>query len=400
VRRAGTPTMSSVHQDREVLCARVGDDELTDISNGDMEATDVAALFDRHRLRIARELRGLTQVQLARDAGSVTSASVSQFENGHTRPSAATLRRLAVALRVPLGFFAAPAHPPDGENASGFFRSLRSTVPRDRQRALAYVHLARELTLQLERQVALPELRLPPPPQPITERTTRDEIEALARATRSEWNIPHGPLKNVVRALERHGIVITRFRVELEKVDAFSVPFPDRPIVALGADKGLRDRSRFDAAHELAHLIMHQPNQAGSKTIETQAHQFAAAFLMPKADIVAELPAEADWGALLKLKAKWHVSIAALLRRANTLGIMNDRTYIQACKTMSTRGWRKFEPGDLGPPESPVLLRRAINLATESGTTLSDLARQAGLPQQDINVILGDGDDGRPRVKL
>src|SRR5262249_24044791 len=149
-----------------------------------------------------------------------------------------------------------------------------------------------------------------------------------------------------------------------------------------------------------AHLIMHQPSHAGTKIIETQAHQFAAAFLMPESDIRAELPAKADWGRLLKLKAKWHVSIAALLKRANTLDVMSDRTYTQACKTMSTRGWRKYEPGDLGPPERPILFHRAIELTTESGTTLGDLIHQAGLPQQDINAILGDSDDNRPRVTL
>lgn len=396
----GSHTMSPVYQDRDDQGAEGGDDELANIGHGDMEATDVAALFDRHRLRIARELRGLTQVQLAREAGSVTSASLSQFENGHSRPSVATLRRLSVALRVPLAFFAAPLHPPSGENAAGFFRSLRSTTPRDRQRALAYVHLARELTLQLERYVALPELRLPRPSQPITDRTTREEIEALAGDARTEWSIASGPIKDVIRALERHGIVTTRFRVELEKVDAFSVPFPDRPIVVLGADKGLRDRSRFDAAHELAHLLMHQPDHAGTKTIETQAHQFAAAFLMPETDIRAELPTEADWGTLLKLKAKWHVSIAALLKRANTLDVMSDRTYTQAWKILSTKGWRKSEPGDLGAPERPMLLRRAIDLATESKVTLDDLVHQAGLPQQDIKAILDDGDGDKPRVKL
>ena len=378
----------------------MGDDELTDISHGDMEAADVAALFDRHRLRIARQLRGLTQVQLARSTGSVTAASLSQFENGHTRPSVATLRRLAVALRVPLGFFATPAHAPYDEEAAGFFRSLRSTLPRDRQRALAYVHLARELALELERRVVLPDLLLPRPAQPITEHATREEIERLARDTRREWNIPTGPIKDVVRTLERHGVVTTRFRIELEKVDAFSVPFPDRPIVALGADKGLRDRSRFDAAHELGHLVMHQPNQAGSKIIETQAHQFAAAFLMPETDIRNELPPTVDWVGLLRLKTKWHVSIAALLRRAYTLDVMSDRTYTQACKAMSVRGWRKHEPGDLGLPEKPVLLRRAVALATEKGMPLSELAHQAGLPQQDINVILGEGGDNRPRVRL
>lgn len=101
-----------------------------------LDPGDIAALFDRARLRMARELRGLTQVQLAREVGSVTAASISQFENGHTKPATSTLRRLAVALRVPPSFFAAPARPPAQDRVNGFFRSLRSTSPEIANRRL------------------------------------------------------------------------------------------------------------------------------------------------------------------------------------------------------------------------------------------------------------------------
>lgn len=373
---------------------------MIDGSSAEMDIADVAALFDRARLRIARELRGYTQVQLAREVGSVTSASLSQFENGHARPSAATLRRLSVALRVPVGFFVAPTQPNQPENINGFFRSLRSTSPRDRQRALAYVQLVRALTLELEKFVVLPELDLPSVAQPVTDETTSDEIESLAQEVRRQWSVPRGPIKNVIRLLERHGIVTIRFRMWLDNVDAFCVSFPDRPVIALGADKGWRDRSRFDGAHELAHLIMHTSDQVGSKTIETQAHQFAAAFLMPADDIRDELPARADWPTLLKLKAKWHVSIAALVIRAKTLGVMDERIYSQAWKTMSVRGWRKQEPGEIGPPERPTLLSRALDVAAKTGVTLEEIVRRTGLPEDDIHAIIGGSHDERPRVEL
>lgn len=77
------------------------------------------------------------------------------------------------------------------------------------------------------------------------------DIEQAAAQVRDHWNVPRGPINDVVRLLEMNGIVAVRFRVSIEKVDAFCVDFPDRPVVALGADKGLRDRSRFDAVHEL-----------------------------------------------------------------------------------------------------------------------------------------------------
>ncbi|WP_053720366.1 helix-turn-helix domain-containing protein [Saccharothrix sp. NRRL B-16348] len=365
-----------------------------------LDPGDIAALFDRGRLRMARELRGLTQVQLARETGSVTSASVSQFENGHARPATSTLRRLSVALRVPLPFFAAPARPPAQEQVNGFFRSLRSTSPRDRQQALAYVQLARELTLELEKFVALPDLDLPRIPVDEGQQFRSVEIEEIAAQVRARWKVLGGPIENMVRLLEKNGIVVIRFRVSIEKVDAFCVDFPDRPVVALGADKGLRDRSRFDAAHELGHLVMHGAGQVGDKGAESQANEFAAAFLMPADDIKPELPSRLDWPTLLRLKAKWHVSIAALLVRAKTLGVMDEHTYAQAWKTLSVRGWRKVEPGNLGNPEVPVLLQRALELTERTGFPFDEFISRSGLPEADIRTLLNRDIDERPRVEF
>jgi Zn-dependent peptidase ImmA (M78 family)/transcriptional regulator with XRE-family HTH domain len=350
-------------------------------------------------LRMARELRGYNQVELAREVGSVTPASLSQFENGHARPAAPTLRRLSVALRVPLAFFATPARPFSTKAVNGFFRSLRSTAPRDRHRALAYVQLAYELTLELEKFVKLPEVNLPRTNLP-KRSATRNDIASAASKVREAWSIPPGPVDDLVLTLERHGIVTTRFHVGVDDVDAFSVAFPGRPIIVLGADKGHRDRSRFDAAHELGHLVMHSPDQAGSKAIESEADQFAAEFLMPEDDIKNELPSRADWPVLIKLKAKWHVSIASLIVRARTLDLMDEQAYGQAWKALSARGWRKREPGDLGPPENPILLQRALQVATETGVNLDALVQRAGLPEDDIRTILGPSYDPRPHVEL
>jgi Zn-dependent peptidase ImmA (M78 family)/DNA-binding XRE family transcriptional regulator len=372
-----------------------------DVNDPQLDPSDIAALFDRARLRMARELRGFSQVQLAREAGSVTAASVSQFENGHTRPASSTLNRLAVALRVPPSFFAAPARPPAQEQINGFFRSLRSTSPRDRQQALAHVHLARELALELEKYVVLPELNLPRAAADGGRSLQTADVEQAAALVRTHWNVPPGPVQNVVRLLEMNGIVVVRFRVSIEKVDAFCVDFPDRPVVALGADKGLRDRSRFDAAHELGHLVLHGVDgQIADKATENQANEFAAAFLMPASDIEHELPDRLDWPAFLRLKAKWHVSIAALLVRAKTLGVMSEHTYAQGWKALSVRGWRKVEPGSLGNPETPVLLQRALELTETTGISYSSFIQRSGLPEADIRTLLDRDFTERPRVEF
>ena len=177
--------------------------------------------------------------------------------------------------------------------------------------------------------------------------------------------MPSGPVPNVAEVLEQHGILLIRLPLDTADVDAFSLPFHDRPVVVLGADKNDRARSRFDAAHELGHLVVHGDQIWGVKEVERQANEFAAAFLMPADDIRDELPERADWAVLFQLKQEWQVSLAALLMRARTLGRMSENNYLTAVKAASARGWRRVEPVPLGKPEHPTCLQRL--LATPAG---------------------------------
>ncbi len=89
--------------------------------------------------------------------------------------------------------------------------------------------------------------------------------------------------------------------------------------------------------------------------------------------------------------------MGALLRRANTLEIMSDTTYNQAMRTMSARGWRIEEPGDLGAPEMPAVLTHAARLA---GTTSESLARDTGWPKSCIDEVLAASTEARPEIHL
>lgn len=307
-------------------------------------------VFERARLRTARELAGLSQTRLAREAG-LTPAAISQFESGAARPSPETTGVLARVLAVPPAFF--------GEamtgSHDGFFRSLRRTSVIDRRRARAIAYVAHDLAVHASaagyfRAADLPRL-------PVSSlHTQRAEIEEEAAQVRTLWGLPPGPVSNVVELLEGHGVAVTRLPLDNHDVDAFSLPFPDHPVVVLGSNKDDRARSRFDAAHELAHLVLHGQQIWGVKEVETQAHQFAAAFLMPADDIHDQLPTTVDWPALFHLKQHWQVSLAALLMRARTLGRMSGSVYLTAIKAASARGWRRVEPVPLGLPEKPTRL--------------------------------------------
>jgi len=359
------------------------------------EASRTVIALDRTRLQTGRELRGFSQTALARNAG-ITAAAISQFENGHARPTPSTLLKISHALDLPLGYFARRPGAPVATEPAPFFRSLRSTTVGERRRASALVGLVHELVHAVEQHVALPA-----PDAPANKATDDDGIEQAAVDAREHLRLdPHAPIPDVALALERHGIVTARFHVDGHQMDAFSVGYPDRPVVVLGADKGQRDRSRFDAAHELGHLVLHEPRHAGTKEAEGQAHRFAAAFLMPADAIRDDLPARADWDRLAELKRTWQVSIAALLKRAQTLGTMSPTAYTQAMKTMSARGWRKREPVDLGPAERPVLLARALEVAAAHGVSLEDLVAEHGLPLHDVRKVLQHIVDPRPKVEL
>ncbi|MER8186644.1 XRE family transcriptional regulator [Kitasatospora sp. NPDC094015] len=306
--------------------------------------------FERTRLRAARELAGLSQAQLAREAG-LTPAAISQFESAAARPSPETIDDLCQILGVPPGFFRESA----AESHEGFFRSLRRTSVVDRRRARAIALVAHDLAARAATAGRFATADLPTIPVSGLDAGAA-EIERVAAQVRSLWGVPSGPVSDVVGLLEAHGVAVIRLPLGTADVDAFSLPFPDHPVIVLGTDKNDRARSRFDGAHELAHLVLHGQQIWGVKEVETQAHQFAAAFLMPADEIRDQLPTTVDWPALFELKRLWQVSLAALLMRARTLGRMSETTYLTAIKAASARGWRRVEPVPLGRPERPARL--------------------------------------------
>jgi Zn-dependent peptidase ImmA (M78 family)/DNA-binding XRE family transcriptional regulator len=321
------------------------------------ESVDIPG-FEPERLRLARELKEWSQAQLAARLG-VTPAAVSQFENGVTRPGINALDRMASTLGVPAQFFALPVT----ETHDGFFRSLRRTSVSHRRRARALAHIAHDLAMSADAS-ELPPVRIPQ--IPVTGlQAPQAELEEAARQVRREFGLANGPVPDVAGVLEQNGVLLVRLPLDTADVDAFSLPFHDRPVVVLGADKNDKARSRFDTAHELGHLVIHGDQIWGVKEVERQAHHFAAAFLMPAEDIRDELPDRADWPVLFQLKQEWQVSLAALLMRARTLGRMSESNYLTAVKAASARGWRRVEPVPLGKPEQPTCLKTL--LATPTG---------------------------------
>ena len=252
-------------------------------------AQGVATIFDKDRLRLARQLNGLRKSDLATQI-QVSAQAVGQYEAGVAKPSPATLARISLQLGFPIDFFASRGDKvSDLDTTTTFFRSLRRTTQLERERAVAHAALVALIASDLERRIRFPPVDLPAG----FELAPDDDPEAAgaaANALRAEWNLGLGPIPHVVHLMEAHGIIVFRLSNETQNVDAFSRRFGDRPVVALGDDKGVRERSRFDAAHELGHLLMHHDPEPASQPLERQAHRFAGAFLLPREAIIDRLP--------------------------------------------------------------------------------------------------------------
>ncbi|MGK5531611.1 ImmA/IrrE family metallo-endopeptidase [Streptomyces sp. URMC 129] len=213
-----------------------------------------------------------------------------------------------------------------------------------------------------------------------------DMPEQAAKRLRKQWGIERGPVGHLVRAAENHGVLIIFSPPQTVAVDAYSF-MGERPTVVLNPAKWDYYRQRFDVAHELGHLVMHLDAEPGGKVVEAQAHRFAAEFLMPGDQIADLLPGKADYRKLASLKEEWGVSMQALLYRARALGVMGDVTYRNALAYMSSKGWRRREPGPMPPMEQPSLFPRAVEILRDVGIGEDDLAREARVPLELFRVI-------------
>lgn len=332
--------------------------------------------FQPSRLGLARKLRGITQKDLA-ERVEVTPAAVSQYESGAHAPSAETVERLAMVLKCLPEFFFRPFEFDD--DVPAFFRSLRRAPKGEQQRARSFAIIMGEVSHMLDVDVALPEVQIPT--AFIGGDSEAADIEAAAKRVRELWSVEPGPIANVVRLLEAHGATVVAVGDFDPRLDAFSLWAGSRPVVVLCSDKGVPKRRRFDAAHELGHLVLHRHARTTSPLLERQAHRFAAALLMPEDEIESWLPRRANQIEILRQASEiWGVSMQALLFRARTVGTLSEASFSRAMRRLSVMGWRTDEPVESGPAETPVVLSLAVQALHAGGGSLHGLAAHLGVP--------------------
>ncbi len=225
----------------------------------------------------------------------------------------------------------------------------------------------------------------------------RDEdLEQIALDLRGHWGLGEGPCGDMLPLLERVGIVVGAIEMGTVKLDGLCSwsPIDDRPHILLASDKMSFSRRQMDAAHEMAHAILHrdvtdEEFKKHLKLIEAQAFRLGSAFLMPSTTYPIEMrfPSLAT---MVAAKERWRVSIKAQIKRLADLDAIPSDFATHLYKLYSAKGWSREEPFDRQwEPSQPRLLNDALHLVVDEGVrSKSDLlALEFTIPSGDVENL-------------
>jgi Zn-dependent peptidase ImmA (M78 family)/transcriptional regulator with XRE-family HTH domain len=348
-------------------------DERQEALKGGVE-TEVFA----HRLRQARLAAGLSQEQLAgRMRRPVTKQALSKFEASKAKPSMTTLADLSDALGVGAAWLM--SRPEVQVSWIGYRK--HSTLPKGKQDSITAI-ASKRIEGELRLRTLFGGRTKGPVPTGI-EAESPQAAEDAAQHVRQACGLGEGPISGLVETLEERGAVVLAWD-ETEKFDGLSGWANDStPVVVFNAARP-PDRVRFDAAHELGHLVLDCSDPEADQ--ETLAHRFAAALLVPQSAAVQELGArrrDLSLPELGLLKQRWGLSMQAWARRAFDLGIIGHAAYRDINITFRTKGWHRQEPYEYEGVEEPLLFRRLLWRALEEGVVSRREAREM-LPGYDM----------------
>lgn len=333
--------------------------------------------FNLNRLVLARRRRALTKKGLSELSG-ISLSSISKVENGGHLPSAEMITSFASALNFPEGFFyGKDIDTPTELNAS--FRSFSRMTSGQRDAALAAGGIAYFFSDWVASRFNLPEIAIPD--------CSGMEPEVAADAVRAMWDLGYGPIKNMIHLLESKGVRVFSLSEETCQVNAFSCWRGGvSPYVFLNTMKS-SESSRFDAAHELGHLVLHRHGENKGKPVENEANAFASAFLMPKKGMLGTSYGCRTVSDILARKKSWNVSAMAFTYRLNHIGLISEYTYKGLCIELSVMGARKSEP-DSAPKETSQILQKVLGFLREKGVSVNSIASDISVSGNDLNQIL------------
>jgi Zn-dependent peptidase ImmA (M78 family)/transcriptional regulator with XRE-family HTH domain len=294
-------------------------------------------------LRWAREEAGFTTAELA-DAIKTDSTKISAWENGVERPGKTAFKKLGTALGRSEAVFFLPQPP----------RST-SPLPVFRKAVAASEHRALE---QVERRAVREARRVQSSMRWVSEESRPTEtvdipdvkgLPASRAAQRVrkwlDWSVQKqtsSPTADVVvrklrEALHAKGIFVLHKSLRRDGIRGFALWDDRAPLICVNTAQTAPARV-FTMAHELAHLARRDVAvdtgalvEHGDK-VERWCEEFAAAFLLPKSAVEAEMARKDvervfDLNTASRLAKRFRVSLRAMVLRLAALGHADGSLY-------------------------------------------------------------------------
>lgn len=342
--------------------------------------------------------------ELASKAGGLTRQAISNYELNKTNISIKNLKKIAEVLEFPYEYFLKNSRYELNQlNTSPiFFRSSRVDV---RVESIYFQKFNQfyKIYKELEKYIDFPKLKLPrldakEEAVGLERGYDKGYIDKIAEETRELWGLGKKPINNLYDEMLRNGILISKIETEHKGTDGFSLISGETSMVFINTNRGNCVRDRFSLAHELGHIILHssleQEEKYDYKQIEEDANYFASTFLLPDEGFVKDIYS-IDISALLEIKKKWKVSLAAIIMRLEYLNIIDENQKRNMFITLSRKGWRKKEPfDDELEKESSTFFEDAIELLVNNDVLeIDELISEFEIGERRVIDLLGLSDE-------
>lgn len=344
--------------------------------------------FNCELLSIARLAAGLTQKELS-ERLLIAQNTLSRWENGIRVPSDEEVDLIGEELDRPVGFFYRSERPLGVDAAMMFHRKRSRTRQSDLNKFHARVNVVRLAITAMMKHLDSWDVKIVKSP-------VEDAKSAadLAIKLRQAWSINRGPIRDLIGLVESAGAVVVEFDFGTDDIDALGLwPWDTMPLMFINS-RAPADRLRFNVAHELAHLIMHD---FPTETMEKEANEFAAEFLFPRSAVLTEatnLTTPSIW----RLKQRWRVSGQCIISQAKAAKLIDSQRQKSLMCYFSKKGWRRREPVEI-EREKGRMLSRMLSAFDELEFSQEEVRQMIGATSSELGSLFGI-QDSQPTLRV
>jgi Zn-dependent peptidase ImmA (M78 family)/transcriptional regulator with XRE-family HTH domain len=350
-----------------------------------------------HRLKVARERMGLTQLQLSERMGFKDRQTLAAIEGGQRKLSADELLRAINVLGVDLDFFT------DSFRLIGegqFSWRAKGAAPKlldeFEERAGRWIATYRKLGASISSSGSPLQVRLP-----LTVKSSFEQARSAAEALGCEWDLGDVPALRLEAALrERLGALILYIEAPAG-ISGAACQLSGLNAILINR-KEPEGRRNYDLAHELFHLLTWEqmppehaesdiPRSGKGNRVEQLADNFASALLMPERVLVSRWQSRGKqeihaW--LNETASELLVTSVALKWRLHQLDWLSKADLIEVRDSKLTANGR---PERLQPKPkmfAPEFVNRLHSALSKGELSVRRAASLLGMPIEDLAELM------------